>query len=234
MAKKRKTDLSETLGVLQGTPLFAGIAPKDLEAALHCLGARVGCYDGGGFVFRAGDPVSRVGIVCRGEVQVIREDVFGNRTILTNLRAGEMFGEVFACAKITRLPVGVVATQESEIALIDYRRIVTSCPSSCAFHTRLIENMLGILAEKNLMLNRRIEIFSARSTRGKLLAYLSIQAREQGTAKFTIPYNRQELADFLAVERSAMSAELGRMRDDGLIRFHRSEFELLNPPPQGE
>jgi cAMP-binding proteins - catabolite gene activator and regulatory subunit of cAMP-dependent protein kinases len=207
--------------------LFSGISKEDLAVMLDCLNARSVRYPKGSFVFLAGDAASRVGIVCEGEVQVVREDVFGNRAILSKLERGDLFGETFACAGVERMPVSVLATQESEVLLIDYRRIVTSCPSSCAFHGKLIENMLGILAAKNLLLNRKIEALSARTTRGKLMAYLAEQAAAQGSSHFRIPFDRQELADYLAVDRSAMSAELGRMRDDGLIRFHRDDFELL-------
>ncbi|MDL2264322.1 Crp/Fnr family transcriptional regulator [Synergistaceae bacterium OttesenSCG-928-I11] len=219
--------ISDLLPLLERVPLFADIARADLPAMLDCLGAAARAYGKGETVFLAGDAASRIGLVCDGAAQVVREDVFGNRTILTSLGPGELFGETFACARVDHLPVSVVAMSPSEILLLDYRRIVTTCPSSCTFHARLIENMLGILAEKNLMLNRKIEALSARSTRGKLTAYLAAQAERNGSRAFSIPFNRQELADYLAVERSAMSAELGKMRDEGLIRFHRNEFELL-------
>ncbi len=226
---KKFFELFERFPLLERVPLFGGIARADLPAMLGCLGASVKRFEKGETVFLAGDPAARIGLVCDGGAQVLREDVCGNRTILISLEPGDLFGEVFACARVERLPVSVVTVGPSEIMLLDYRRVVTTCPSSCAFHARLIENMLGILAEKNLMLGRKIEALSARSTRGKLTAYLAAQAERTGARAFSIPFNRQELADYLAVERSAMSAELGKMRDEGLIRFHRNEFELLKP-----
>ena len=213
--------------MLASATLFEGIAKGDLPGMLRCLDARAAAYEAGETVFLAGDAVRGVGIVCSGEVQVLREDIFGNRTIQAQLTQGEIFGETLACARVEVLPVSVVATTPSEILIIDYRRIVTTCTSSCAFHKFLIENMLGILAGKNLMLNRKIEVLSARTTRAKLTAYLSSQAQRTGSARFRIPFDRQELADYLAVDRSAMSTEMGRMRDEGLLRFKRNEFELL-------
>ena len=221
------------LDVLSRADLFAGVPHEDLPEALACMSARIATYDAGEIVFLAGDEVPGVGVVCDGEVQVVREDVFGNRTILAKLGASEIFGETFACARaeharhVKILPVSVIATTPAEIALFDFQKVVASPTSSCPFHDKLIENMLGILAEKNLMLNRKIEVLSVRTTRAKLLTYLSSQAQRACSARFKIPFNRQELADYLAVDRSAMSAELGRMQGDGLIRFKRNEFELL-------
>lgn len=226
---KRNVDILRLMDVLRTVRLFEGISDEELPSMLDCLGARPAEYDRGNFIFHAGEPAVSVGIVCSGAVQVIREDVFGNRAIQGELSSGELFGEVFACAHIDVLPVSVTAVGETRVLFVDYRRIVTMCPSSCAFHSRLVENMLGILARKNLAQNRKIEILSARTTRAKLLTYLASQAEASGARIFCIPFDRQELADFLSVERSAMSAELGRMQDDGLIRFHRNQFELLGP-----
>lgn len=219
-------DLSK---IPENVRLFDGIEGSELADLLDCMGARVVSYAREQFVFLAGDPVSGMGIVCSGSVQVVREDVFGNRAILAKLQEGDLFGEVFACAGVERLPVSVVAMEAAQILLVDFRKIVSTCSSNCPFHGRLIENMLGILADKNLMLNRKIEALSARSTRGKLLAFLDAQARTAGSRHFRIPFNRQELADYLSVDRSAMSAELGKMRDEGLLRFRRDEFQLLKP-----
>lgn len=221
--------ISQTFPILKNVPLFNGISENDLYAMLDCLNARIVQYEKNNIIFLAGDPVSRVGIVCSGGVQLVREDMLENRAIMASLSAGDIFGETFACARIERLPVSVVATSDCEILLIDYRRIVTTCPSTCVFHGKLVENMLEILADKNLMLNQKIEALSARSIRGKLLAYLTAQAQRSGSYAFKIPFNRQELADYLSVDRSAMSAELGKMRDDGLLRFHKNDFEIMKP-----
>lgn len=215
------------LDVLMKTPLFRGIEESDLESLLGCLSAREKAYDKGETVFLAGDPAVWVGVVLEGTAQVVRDDVFGNRSILTKLSAGDLFGETFACAGTELLPVSVIAGTGCRAYLLDYRKIITSCPSSCAFHAQLVANMLWILARKNLLLNRKIEALSARSTRDKLMVYLLGLAQEARSPSFEIPFNRQELADFLAVDRSALSRELGVMREEGLLRFYKSHFELL-------
>lgn len=156
----------------------------------------------------------------------MREDIFGNRAILTALMPGQLFGETFACAGVEILPVSVIAVSDCKILLLDYRRIITTCPTACVFHSRLIENMLKILAGKNLVLNQKIEALSARTTREKLLAYLVAQAGVAGSRRFTIPSTRQELADYLSVDRSAMSREMGIMQKEGMIRFKKNCFEL--------
>lgn len=225
----KPSDALRVCPILGKVPLFGGISELEISEMLDCLGSRLVHYDRDNIIFLAGDRVSSVGIITDGSVRVVREDIFGNRAILAKLFAGELFGETFACAKVDRLPVSVIAASDCEVLLIDYRRIVMRCHSSCVFHGRLIENMLGILAEKNLMLNQKIEALSARTTRGKLLAFLASQAQIAGSNAFCIPFDRQELADFLSVDRSAMSAELGRMRAEGLIHFHKNYFELSAP-----
>lgn len=224
-------DLDERLlHTLAKCELFTNIDASSLGIVLDCLAARFELYDKGEFIFSAGDPATRVGVVCSGCVRVIREDVFGNRTVMAVLSEGDIFGESLVCAKVEQMPVSVEAAEPCEILLIDYRKIISSCPSSCSFHPMMVENMLGILAEKNLMLNGKIEALSGRGTRAKLMAYLSSEAAKSGGRKFRIPLDRQELADYLAVDRSAMSAELSRMKRDGLIEFDRSDFELLKWP----
>ena len=162
-----------------------------------------------------------------GNVHVIQEDFWGNRTILANIEPGELFGEAFSCAGLDKLPVSVLAVQDSEVLMIDYRKIITTCSSSCVFHTALIHNMLRILADKNVMLTQKMELLTKNTTREKLLAYLSLQAQQAGSTKFNIPFNRQGLADYLSVDRSAMSAELSKMQKDGVLVYKKNRFELL-------
>ncbi len=212
---------------LQTSPLFSGIAADDIPKLLSCLSAREQSFGRGEYVFRAGENAGGVGIVLSGGVNVAQEDFWGNRSILARIEPGGLFGEAFSCARVEKLPVSVAATADSRVLLIDYAKIVGYCPSTCQFHARLIENMLGILAQKNVMLTEKMEFLSRRSTREKLLAYLSAQAARRGRSSFAIPFSRQELADYLCVDRSAMSAELGKMSRDGLVRFNKNKFELL-------
>ena len=219
--------MKKYLQFLGGTPLFKGIRQEDLPAMLRCLQARRAVYAKREVVLLEGRPAREVGMVLSGRVQVVREDFSGNRNILAEIAPGNLFAESYSCVRAKSLPVSVISTAESEILWIDYRRTVTTCSSACRFHTRLIENMLAILASKNILLSRKIEHLSKRTTRQKLWAYLSDQASLRGAREFDIPYNRQELADYLCVDRSALSGELGRMQRDGILRFRRSHFLLL-------
>ena len=207
--------------------LFDGIADSDLKGLLGCLSAVRRSYKKNELVFSAGDAVSSVGVVLSGSVHVLQEDYWGNRTILAHIPPGGLFGEAFSCAEMDILPISIIATEKSEIFLIDYKRIITTCPSSCVFHIALIKNTMRMLAQKNIILTQKMEIIAHRTTRDRLLAYLSAQASKVGSNHFTIPFDRQQLADYLSVERSAMSTELSKMQSDGLIRTDRSKFELL-------
>jgi len=215
------------LSFFQKVPLFIGMDEKELSSLLHCLNARTRTYAKGEIIFLAGDTATDIGLVLSGSVQIVKEDFFGNRTIMAQATKGELFAEAFSCTQDKVLEVSAIASEKSEIMLIDYQRIITTCPSSCTFHTRLIKNMLGILAQKNIQLNRKIDHTSKRTTREKLMSYLLEQAKKANSNQFQIPFDRQELADYLCVERSAMSAELGRMRDEGLLTFKKNQFELF-------
>ncbi len=206
--------------------MFAGIAAGEMERLLPCLGARERSYEKGEMIFQAEAPSTYVGIVLSGAVDVVQEDFWGNRGILARLTPGDLFGEAFSCAQVEKLPVGVTAAEDVAILLVDYRRIATTCTSACGFHARLIHNMLRILAEKNIALTQKIEHVTRRTTREKLLSYLSAQARRARSSAFTIPFDRQALAEYLAVDRSAMSAELGRMRREGLLSVEKNRFTL--------
>lgn len=212
--------------VLKKCSLFDGIGEEELGTLINCLSARVKCYDKNEYIFTAGDKVESVGVIMEGSVHVIKEDFWGNRTILTKLESGDLFAESFSCAKVEELPVSVLAVENSEILLIDYKRVITSCSNACVFHSLLIENMIKILAGKNLMLMRKMEHTSQRTTRDKLLSYLSEQAQKAGDNSFFIPFNRQELADYLSVERSAMSTALAKMQGEGVISFKKNHFIL--------
>jgi CRP-like cAMP-binding protein len=209
------------------TPLFAGISQDDFPALLNCVAGKLKTYAKQSSIFFAGNPATHVGILLDGTAQVVRDDLFGNRSILTTLGEEDIFGETFACADIPTLPVSVIAITSCIVLLIDYRKIIRTCTSSCEFHNLLIQNMMQILARKNLLLNGKIEVLSARSTREKLWVYLMSQADRAQSPKFRIPFNRQELADYISVDRSAMSAELGKMKIDGLLTFHKNEFTLF-------
>ena len=213
---------------VSSNPLFQGIALTDFETMLGCLSARSAKYKKGGIILLSGDAVHFVGLILSGSVKIINEDTDGRITILAELAASEVFGEAFACAGVSQSPVTIEASSDSEILFIDYKRIVTACSSACPFHTKLIENMLQLIAKKNLALSRKIDILSKRTTREKLWCFFDEQ--RGGDKRFTISFNREEMAHYLCVDRSAMSNELSRMRGEGLIAYNKSTFEILKRP----
>jgi len=219
--------MPENLDVLAACPLFEGVSRQDMTAMLQCMQARVVDVPKGRAVFRADGPAEYVGILLSGGVVVLRDDFDGNRAIQAAMRPGDLFGETFACAGVGRLPVSVEADRPSRVMLIRLKQIIETCPSACGFHNRVLLNLLKVLAAKNLMLNGKLEITSRRTTRDKLLAYLSAQARAAGSDSFVIPFDRQGLADYLGVDRSALSAEIGKLRREGVLESDRSAFTLL-------
>lgn len=214
--------------VISQNPLFDQIEETDLMGMLGCLCARVHLYQKDSYIILAGDEVRSIGVVLKGKVSVERESEDGVRNLVTVLTPGECFGESFACSGNQEAFVSVVAMEDCEILFLDCKKIVTTCSSACAFHTRLIENILSMLSDKILGLNQKLEIVSKRKIREKLITFFETQKRNAGTNQFSIPYNREQLADFLFVDRSALSNELCKMRDEGLIRFHKNKFEILS------
>ena len=211
---------------LGDTPLFAGLTPDEAEKALACLDPSEKSYPDGGYILRAGEEGAPVGLVVSGGVHIVREDVWGDRSILQTVPPGALFGESYACLPSRPLLVGAVAAGETRVLFFQMDKLLTVCPSACPHHTRIVRNLLGVLAGKNLLLTQKLDQVTKKTIRKKLMAYLSYEAERQGGTDFTIPYNRQELADYLAADRSALSAELGRMRKEGLLSCHKDHFVL--------
>jgi len=225
IAESRGVKMKEIFETAGNNPLFGGIAYNEFERMFACLSARIARYKKNRIILLSGDAVAFVGLILSGGVRIIKEDENGNASILAELSAPEMFGEILACAGIKNSPVTIFAAADTEILMLDNKKIMTSCGAECPWHKRFIQNMLTMIAKKNFLLNRKIEILSKRTTREKLMCYFDLQRR--GAKKFAIPFNREELADYLCVDRSALSRELCKMRDLGLIRFHKSTFEIL-------
>ena len=206
-------------------PLFQEIAFSDFERMLNCLAAKTATYKKNEIIILSGDKIDFIGLVVSGSVKIIKEDIDGNITMLGGIGASEIFGECFVCAGVSRSSVTIQASKETEVLFINYRKIMTVCATTCVFHGQLVENMVKLIARKNLLLNQKIEVLSRRTTRDKLLCFFDTQ---RGLSKkFVIPFNREELAHYLGVNRSAMSKELGKMRDEGLIKFQKNVFEIL-------
>ncbi|MBQ8431517.1 MAG: Crp/Fnr family transcriptional regulator [Clostridia bacterium] len=219
--------MKKYLGILKKTKLFAGVGEDEIESMLTCLGARLRHYPKGAFVFRAGEHLHSITLLVKGSLHIQRDDYWGNRSIVQQVGVGEMFGEAYASPDSGVLLNDVVALEESEALHFDVQRILSVCPSACPFHALTVKNLFYALSEKNRALVAKLGYMASRTTREKLLAYLSDQAKKQGTSAFAIPFNRQQLADFLSVDRSAMSSELCKMRDEGILRFEKNRFVLL-------
>lgn len=219
--------MKEYFDLLLSTPLFNGIAPEDLEPMLHCLGGNTVTVLKGDPVFLEGDAAGFIGLVLEGSVQVVQEDFYGNRSILTHAEKGQLFAESFACANIDTMPVSGYAVRDSKLLILSCQKMLTVCSSACVFHNQLVKNMLKVVAQKNLEMNSKIRFMSRKTTKEKLIAYLLEQAKAAGSSEFTIPFDRQALADYLGVERSAMSAELSKLKKAGFLDLKGSHFHLI-------
>ena len=214
--------------LLAKSTLFTGISREDLHTMLTCLGARIVDVAKGEPVFLEGDPAGFLGIVLEGSVQIVREDYFGNRSILHQSMPGDIFAEAFSFTGLETIPVSGYAVKPSKVMMLTCRRMMTVCANACGFHNTLVKNLLQLVSRKNLMLSEKIRYMSQKTTRDKLMAYLSDQAKQANSPEFTIPFDRQGLADYLGVERSAMSAEISRLSKDGAIETKGSKFRLIN------
>ncbi len=207
--------------------LFSGIQEEEIKSMLSCLGAVQKNYQKNEYVFHAGEPIESLGLVLSGSVHILIEDVWGNRRILQTAGAGEVFGESYACLPHQPVLVSVEAVENAEILFLNVSRVLMICPSSCPFHHRLVRNLLSILARKNVLLANKMDHVTRHTTREKIMAYLSSEAKRQKSRSFNIPYNRQQMADYLAVERSALSAELSKLQKEGLIAFSKNRFTVI-------
>lgn len=210
--------------LLGQSELFAGIEAQELENLLNCLKPLKKTYKKGEYICRAGEPLRFMGFVLSGSVNIERNDAWGNQSLLGRVEAGEVFGETYACVPGEILMVDVAAVEPCKILFLDMGKLLTTCSSACGFHNRLIQNLVRVMAAKNLNLSRKINDTAPKSIRGRLLSYLSYQVVKQGGYKFEIPFNRQQLADYLGVDRSAMSNELSKMQREGLIEYRRNWF----------
>jgi len=215
------------LATLKRTRLFAGITESEIGSLLGCLSARLKQYEKGACIFRQGERIGEIALLLCGSLHIQRDDYWGNRSILGSIGEGELFGEAYLTADSSTMQHDVVAVTDSTVIFFDIRRVLTTCPSACRFHSMVVQNLFFAISEKNRKLVQKLGHMSKRTTREKLLSYLSEQAARSGSAEFSIPFNRQQLADFLSVDRSAMSNELGKLRDEGLLTFEKNRFRLL-------
>lgn len=212
---------------LSRTFLFQGTSPEETKHMLSCLKATPQSYAKGSTIWQVGDQVKAMGLVLNGSVHIESIDMTGNKSILNRIAPGQVFGETYACIPGEKLLIGVTAAEDCQILFLEVGKIFRTCPDTCPCHEKLIRNMLMVMAKKNLELSRRSLHTAPKSIRGRLLSYFSQEMVQQGSSRFTIPFNRQELADYLGVDRSALSNELGKMRKEGIIEVNRNQIHYL-------
>lgn len=211
---------------LMASSLFDGVSAADAAALCSCLEGERRAYPAKAVLLHEGESVSKMGIVLTGNLHIVQEDWEGNAVIVARVLSGELFAEAFACSGWP-LSVMVQATADSEVFWLEASRLMQPCEKACAAHRIVTENLLRLLAQKNVFLTGRIAHLAHRRLREKVLSYLTEQARLRGEPRFSIPFSRQELADYLSVDRSALSAMLSRLRDEGVLTYHKNEFTLL-------
>lgn len=213
---------------LQQTALFRGVDADSIASMLDCLQAQTRTYKKGEAVFRQGEQLSQIAVVLEGKLHIQSDDYWGNHTIIADLAPGDLFGEAYVAPTSGPMLADVVCISDSVVALFQARRMLTVCTNACPFHSLVVQNLFYVLADKNRTLMQKLSLLATRTTRAKLTSYLTAESVRAGSNSFSIPFNRQQLADYLSVDRSAMSAELSKMRDEGLLEFDRDRFTLYH------
>lgn len=220
--------MKKIINRLKESPLFQEISDEDMERIVECFEIKPFAFEKDQFLVHQGDRAKGVGIVLEGTIYIIREDFLGNREILTEASAGDLFGEVYAVLSEDVQNVAVIGAGKGQAAFLSIDRLMTTCHNQCGFHQQMIKNLLRVLARKNQLLTGKLSHLSKRTLREKIVSYLSEERLRQGGSQLVIPFNRQQLADYLSVERSALSRELSNMQKDGLITFYKNQFSLVN------
>ena len=213
--------------IIKKIPLFNDIDIDDIPSLLSCLDASVKEFKKNSVILSEGDSPEYICAVLKGNIIISHNDYNGNRSIISTIAAPNIFSEAFTCSAADSLPVSVTAAENCVILFISGRKLLDPCSNSCPSHKTLISNLITILARKNILLNQKLELLSKRTTKEKIMAYLLAESKKHDSRSFTIPYDRQALADYLGVERSAMSAEISKLKKAGLIESNKSQFKLL-------
>lgn len=216
------------LETLKKVKLFEDIEVDELSSMLNCLQPKIVYYQKNEYITIAENEYTGVGIVVRGEVMVTKENAAGDRLMMAKLKENNMFGEMIAFSNNGKWPATVVASTDCAVLFITPQKIVGNCPKMCIGHRMLIQNMLKIVSQKALQLNRSIEYLSMKSIRTKVSAYLLDQYNILGKTRFTIPFKRNELAEYLNVSRPSLSREIIKMKQEAIIDFDKSTFDIIN------
>jgi CRP-like cAMP-binding protein len=212
--------------VLSNTMLFRGIDSEDLGAMFNCLKPQIHNYNKNAYIAVSGERFNGIGIMLKGQASVIQDNAAGNRIMMLILKQGDMFGEMAAFSSKQEWPANVQSQEACTVMFFDANKLIGSCEKACLWHKAIIQNMLTIISEKALMLNRKVEYLSIKSMRGKISSFLLEQYKKTGKMTFMLAMKRNEMADFLNVSRPSMSRELCRLRDEGIIDFHLSSMRI--------
>ena len=217
----------EVTEIMKNASIFRGLSEGEIAGVLPCVNGRLQTYEKEESVYIPGMKVRRIGLVLEGAIRIEKIDYWGNRKILSVVGPGQIFGEAYAGLETIPIEVEVVSATRSRVLYMEVAKLLMTCSNSCEFHNKMIRNMVYTLAEKNHSLTQKMDHLTQKTTRDKLLSYFSEFAMTTQKSSFEIPLDRQQLADYLSVDRSAMSTELGKMKKEGLIDYKKNHFTLL-------
>ncbi len=218
--------MQQYLPILKKSHLFQGVTEEEIQSMLSCLSARIKHYKKDEFIIHSGDYIRSIGMVVSGAALIIQEDFWGKRTIISEALPGSLFAETYACISSIPIEMSVICDTECDVIFMDFNRIMNVCSSACAFHTRLVQNFISAIAKKNLLLTKKMQHMSKKTIREKLLSYLSAESIKSNSSTFYIPFNRQQLADYLSIDRSALSSELSKLQSEGILTYNKNQFTL--------
>ena len=207
-------------------PLFQGLDMEEINEVLQKFHGLIKHFPKSDYIYLAGDCVENLCVVLEGTVQMIKEDIWGEKAIIANLGAGSVFAENFLGRLGDRSVVSYFVASDSEVLMLPLGRMLFDSNTNSKASQRLMCNIVSILADNNTRLIEKTEILCKKTLRSKILAYLEQEARNNGSHRFTIPFNRTDLANYLDADRSALTRELARMREEGLIDYNKNTFEL--------
>lgn len=222
-------NIKDYLNTYKEVELFQGIEKNQIISMLECFRAYIKKYQKNEFMILFEENVDCIGVVLEGNVLMIKEDLFGNKTTLVNVKPKELFGETFACGQMIQSTVSFVAGADTKVLYLPYQKVLHSCKEECEVHYRLIENLVSLIAKKNIQLMQKIEVISKKTLREKIVAFLMIQGEKKKSQYFSIDMGRIKMAEFLCADRSALTRELKQMKQEGLIDYDKDMFRILKP-----
>ncbi len=205
--------------------IFHNISESEKHLLYKCVKAVLKNYQNGEIIFSADENIDSVGYVIEGNIELTKNDYNGNEILLTRISKGETFAETFVCAGAKSI-VQAKAIDNTKVLFLNLNNILNICPQNCIFHKKLLENLIKIIAQKNLFLQDRLEMFSHKILKERIL-YLLTKYKSADSSVFEIPYTREQMAKYLGVNRSALSKELAKLKAEKLLDFHKNSFKLF-------